>query len=328
MDPKHKEILRAHRLLLSEQLIVDDTIIQYLYQEDILTESQVEEIQSQASNKNKTLRLLAILPGRGPQAFSAFLKSLDQDFPWIKEKLLLLSPADDSATLSDTTSGGHLPTTSNTHTPNSTMVKTKELSEDTRNRIVDLHQAGKTESAIGKQLDVKKSTVGAIIRKWKTYKTTTNLPRSGAPRKISARGVKMITRTVLGDCRSHQEKSNNSENISLCHEVFGGRAVWINVRGQCGVPEHLLHTVPTNQHLNRLASHLGSEWEMVLLDLGLSPVELYRCRADHPLSVHSQVLAGLVIWKQSQGRRATVQRLLQSLQAADLHPSTLNQVFI
>ncbi|KAI4895277.1 hypothetical protein NFI96_031367 [Prochilodus magdalenae] len=79
----------------------------------------------------------------------------------------------------------HLPTTSNTHTPNSTMVKTKELSEDTRNRIVDLHQAGKTESAIGKQLDVKKSTVGAIIRKWKTYKTTTNLPRSGAPRKIS-----------------------------------------------------------------------------------------------------------------------------------------------
>ncbi|KAI4894803.1 hypothetical protein NFI96_009507, partial [Prochilodus magdalenae] len=77
------------------------------------------------------------------------------------------------------------------------MVKTKELSEDTRNRIVDLHQAGKTESAIGKQLDVKKSTVGAIIRKWKTYKTTTNLPRSGAPRKISARGVKMITRTIL-----------------------------------------------------------------------------------------------------------------------------------
>ncbi|KAI4890706.1 hypothetical protein NFI96_011534, partial [Prochilodus magdalenae] len=96
----------------------------------------------------------------------------------------------------------HLPTTSNTHTPNSTMVKTKELSEDTRNRIVDLHQAGKTESAIGKQLDVKKSTVGAIIRKWKTYKTTTNLPRSGAPRKISARGVKMITRTVRKNPRT------------------------------------------------------------------------------------------------------------------------------
>ncbi|KAK3518294.1 hypothetical protein QTP86_003824 [Hemibagrus guttatus] len=71
------------------------------------------------------------------------------------------------------------------------MAKTKELSKDTRNKIVDLHQAGKTESAIGKQLGVKKSTVGAIIRKWKTYKTTDNLPPSGAPRKISPRGVKM-----------------------------------------------------------------------------------------------------------------------------------------
>ncbi|KAK3565299.1 hypothetical protein QTP86_004795 [Hemibagrus guttatus] len=34
-------------------------------------------------------------------------------------------------------------------TPYSTMAKTKELSKDTRNKIVDLHQAGKTESAIG-----------------------------------------------------------------------------------------------------------------------------------------------------------------------------------
>ncbi len=96
----------------------------------------------------------------------------------------------------------YLSTTSNSHTPNSTMAKTKELSKDTRNKIVDLHQAGKTESAIGKQLGVKKSTVGAIIRKWKTYKTTDNLPRSGAPRKISPRGVKMITRTVSKNPRT------------------------------------------------------------------------------------------------------------------------------
>ncbi|KAK3561793.1 hypothetical protein QTP86_014371 [Hemibagrus guttatus] len=96
----------------------------------------------------------------------------------------------------------HLSTTSNSQTPNSTMAKTKELSKDTRNKIVDLHQAGKTESAIGKQLVVKKSTVGAIIRKWKTYKTTNNLLRSGAPHKISPRGVKMITRTVSKNPRT------------------------------------------------------------------------------------------------------------------------------
>ncbi|CAJ0958522.1 unnamed protein product [Ranitomeya imitator] len=82
------------------------------------------------------------------------------------------------------------------------MVKTKELSKDTRNKIVALHQAGKTESAIANQLGVKKSTVGAIIRKWKTYETTDNLPRSGAPRKIPPRGVRMITRTVSKNPRT------------------------------------------------------------------------------------------------------------------------------
>ncbi|CAJ0941715.1 unnamed protein product, partial [Ranitomeya imitator] len=96
----------------------------------------------------------------------------------------------------------HLRTPSNSLTPNSTVVKTKELSKDTRNKMVALHQAGKTESAIANQLGVKKSTVGAIIRKWKTYKTTDNLPRSGAPCKIPPRGVRMITRTVSKNPRT------------------------------------------------------------------------------------------------------------------------------
>ncbi|KAK3522266.1 hypothetical protein QTP86_000391 [Hemibagrus guttatus] len=104
----------------------------------------------------------------------------------------------------------HLSTTSNSQTLNSTMVKTKELSKDTRNKIVDLHQAGKTESAIGKQLGVKKSTVGAIIRKWKTYKTTDNLPRSGAPRKISPRVLKIITRMGPGRLIRVKERMNGA----------------------------------------------------------------------------------------------------------------------
>lgn len=95
MEPKHRELLRAQRMQLCEQLVVDDTIVQYLYQEDILTEGQVEEIQSQKSNKNKTLMLLRILPDRGPSAFKLFVQSLEQDFPWIKEKLLLLAQGED-----------------------------------------------------------------------------------------------------------------------------------------------------------------------------------------------------------------------------------------
>jgi len=44
--------------------------------------------------------------------------------------------------------------------------------------------------------------VGAIVRKWKTYKTTDNLPRFGAPREISFSGVKMIMRTVSKNPRT------------------------------------------------------------------------------------------------------------------------------
>lgn len=69
------------------------------------------------------------------------------------------------------------------------MTKTKELSKDVRDKIVDLHKAGLGYKTIAKQLGEKVTTVGAIIRKWKKHKITVNLPRSGAPCKISSREV-------------------------------------------------------------------------------------------------------------------------------------------
>ncbi len=48
-----------------------------------------------------------------------------------------------------------------------TMGKTKELSKDIRDKIVDLHKAGMGYKTISKQLGEKVTTVGAIIPKWK-----------------------------------------------------------------------------------------------------------------------------------------------------------------
>ena len=59
------------------------------------------------------------------------------------------------------------------------MGKTKELSKDIRDKIVDVHNAGMGYKNISKQLE-KLTTVGAIIRKWKKHKVTANLPQSGA----------------------------------------------------------------------------------------------------------------------------------------------------
>ncbi len=47
------------------------------------------------------------------------------------------------------------------------MAKTTELSEDVRDKILDLHTAGMGYKTIAKQLGEKVTTVGVIIRKWK-----------------------------------------------------------------------------------------------------------------------------------------------------------------
>ncbi len=89
------------------------------------------------------------------------------------------------------------------------MAKTKELSKDVWDKIVDLHKAGMGYMTIAKQLGEKVTTVGAIIRKWKKHKITVNLPRSGAPCKITPRGVSMIMRMVRNQPRTTRENLVN-----------------------------------------------------------------------------------------------------------------------
>uniref|UniRef100_A0AAY5KML5 Sleeping Beauty transposase HTH domain-containing protein n=1 Tax=Esox lucius TaxID=8010 RepID=A0AAY5KML5_ESOLU len=81
----------------------------------------------------------------------------------------------------------------------------RELCKDIRDKSVDLHKAGMGYRTIGKQLGEKATTVGAIIKKWKKFKMTVNLPRSGAPCKISPRGASMIMRLVRDQPRTTQQ---------------------------------------------------------------------------------------------------------------------------
>src|SRR4029434_5330128 len=85
-----------------------------------------------------------------------------------------------------------------------TMGKTKELTKDVRDKILDLHKAGMGYKTIGKQLGEKQTTIGAIIRKWKEHKTTVTRSRSGAPCKISPRAVSVIIRKVQNNPRTIQ----------------------------------------------------------------------------------------------------------------------------
>ncbi|KAL0164887.1 hypothetical protein M9458_040640 [Cirrhinus mrigala] len=81
----------------------------------------------------------------------------------------------------------------------------KELSKDIRDKNVDLHKAGIGYKTISKQLGEKVTIVGVIIFKWKKHKITADLPRSGAPCKISPCGVSMIMRTLRNQPRTTRE---------------------------------------------------------------------------------------------------------------------------
>ncbi len=74
------------------------------------------------------------------------------------------------------------------------MTKTKELSKDFRDKIVDLQKAGMGYKTIAKQLGEKVTTVGAIIRRWKKHKMFQMRPRSS----IRARALKPARALKMG----------------------------------------------------------------------------------------------------------------------------------
>ncbi|XP_034066668.1 guanine nucleotide-binding protein G(I)/G(S)/G(O) subunit gamma-10 isoform X1 [Gymnodraco acuticeps] len=93
------------------------------------------------------------------------------------------------------------------------MPRTKELSEDLRLRIVDLHKAGKGYKSISESLDVHQSTVRQIVYKWRKFSTVATLPRSGRPVKMTARAQ----RRMLNEVKKNPRVSARDLKTSLAH---------------------------------------------------------------------------------------------------------------
>ncbi len=103
------------------------------------------------------------------------------------------------------------------------MAKTKELSKNVRDKILDLNKAGMGYKTIAKQLGEKVTTVGAIIPKWKKHKIIVNLPRTGAPCKISPCGVSMIMRTMRNQPRTAREDLVN--DLKAAETIFTKKTI-------------------------------------------------------------------------------------------------------
>lgn len=86
MDTAHRNLLRKNRLALSEDLDAK-TATSYLYSEDIISEHDKEDIETAKTQRDKSEKLLDILPKRGPHAFEVFLKFLDDKQPHLSKLL-------------------------------------------------------------------------------------------------------------------------------------------------------------------------------------------------------------------------------------------------
>ncbi len=82
------------------------------------------------------------------------------------------------------------------------IMRSKELPEELRDRIVARHRSGQGYKKISAALKVPKSTVASIILKWKMFGTTRTLPRAGRLAKLSYRGRRALVREVRRTQRS------------------------------------------------------------------------------------------------------------------------------
>jgi CASP2 and RIPK1 domain-containing adaptor len=86
MNEEDRNKLRRSRTFLVKDLDTKN-ILDALYSKNILSAEDVERINAQMTRADRVRLLLDILPTKGPKAFQGFIESLNDDFPWIVERL-------------------------------------------------------------------------------------------------------------------------------------------------------------------------------------------------------------------------------------------------
>ncbi|KAK3508611.1 hypothetical protein QTP70_035201, partial [Hemibagrus guttatus] len=121
------------------------------------------------------------------------------------------------------------------------MPRSKELQKQMRKKVIEIYQSGKGYKAISKALGLPRTTVRAIIYKWRKHGTVENLPRSGRPTKITPRVQRQLIQEVTKDPTTTskelqtslasvkvsvhdstiRKRLGNNENILMIPKIFG-----------------------------------------------------------------------------------------------------------
>ncbi len=134
------------------------------------------------------------------------------------------------------------------------MLRSKQIQEQMRNKIVDMYQSGKGYKAISKAFGLQRTTVRAIIHKWRKLGTVVNLPRSGRPTKITPRAQWRLIQEVIKEPRTTSKQlqaSLASIKVSVHDSTIRKRLGKNGIHGRVPRQKPLL-----TKRTQRLVSHL------------------------------------------------------------------------
>ena len=78
----------------------------------------------------------------------------------------------------------------------------KKVSKEIWDQVIGLVRGAFEIRAIGRTLGIPRSTVSYISRKWRKLGTTSNIKRSGRPKKLSSRGSRQLKGLVKKNRRA------------------------------------------------------------------------------------------------------------------------------
>ncbi|KAI4875985.1 hypothetical protein NFI96_009096 [Prochilodus magdalenae] len=150
------------------------------------------------------------------------------------------------------------------------IMKTKEHTRQVRDTVVEKFKAGSGYKKISQALNISRSTVQAIILKWKKYQTTANLPRPGHPSKPSAQTRRRLIRDAakrpmitLDELQRSTAEAGDSVHRTTTSRTLHKSALY----GRVARRKPFLKDIHKKSGLKFATSHLGDTpnmWKEVL----------------------------------------------------------------
>ena len=150
------------------------------------------------------------------------------------------------------------------------MPRPKEIQEQLRKKVIEIYQSGKGYKAISKALGIQRTTVRAIIHKWRRHGTVVNLPRSGRPPKITPRAQRRLIQEVTKDPTTTSKElqaSLASVKVSVHASTIRKRLGKNGLHGRVPRRKPLLSKKNIKARLNFSTTHLDDPqdfWDNIL----------------------------------------------------------------